>query len=200
MEDRKAKGSGNKKRTRAPLIAGLVAVMLLGLFFAVYSLLPSREGGPAAPEAPAPEENLPPSGFSRLDITAVSYGEGQVRIEGATNLPDGARLVVDFDVTTPESESDTAVSGHTTVEKGRFSVTVTPPGTPAFSRGPYTVTVLFSPRTQPENVLAMVGRNGENLTGDRAHETFGFRVLEAKEQVDISLTPGAVWRRGESRV
>ncbi|MHB9029907.1 MAG: hypothetical protein ACYC9O_14155, partial [Candidatus Latescibacterota bacterium] len=114
--------------------------------------------------------------------------------------PDGARLVVDFDVAAPESESDTAVSGHTTVERGRFSVSVAPPDTPAFARGPYTVTVLFSPRVQPENVLALVGRNGENLTGSLAHETFGFRVLEAKERVDMSLSSGAVWRRGESRI
>ena len=107
------KGRGKKTRTRTPLYSGTGCGHALGLIFAVYYLLPSRQGGPASPGA-APEEESPPSGFSRLEITTVSYSEGQVRIEGVTNLPEGARLVVDFDVAAPESESDTAVSGHAT--------------------------------------------------------------------------------------
>lgn len=187
-------------RTRVPIMVGLGIVFVLALFFAAYSLSPFRHERPVFPEVSPAEENSSPNTFTRLEIGVVSYINGQIRIEGITNLPDGGKLIVDFDVATPESDSDTAVSEHTMVEQGCFSVSVTPPHTPAFTRGPYTVIVLFSPRIQPESVLALVGRNGEKLTGPLAHDTFGFRVLEAKVRFDLSLSEGAVWKQGKSRI
>jgi hypothetical protein len=199
MEKRKMKGRENKLQSRAPFIICLITVLFLAFFFAVFHLRPSRQGEPLSPEVSAPKAESSPDTFSRLEINTVSCDNGQIRIEGITNLPDGGKLIVDLDAASPESESDTAVSEHATVKEGRYSVTITPPHTPAFVRGPYTVTVLFSPRVQPKNVLALVGRDGENLTGNLAHETFGFRVLETTERVKLSLNTGAIWRRGESR-
>lgn len=172
-------------RVRPSLAWGLAAaVCLLG-----YFLLARLSPGPSAPGAPDASAPGHPSVFSRLDITAVTAGDGTVTIAGATDLPGGAVIVVDFDVASPGPESETAVSAGATVTGGTFSVTVEPPSSPEFDTGPYTVTALFSPRSQPPAVLALTGENGENLAGPLAHDTFGFRVLETARKFALDLRP-----------
>ncbi len=189
-----------KTRVRTLLLIGITAALVLAFVLAFYQIHSTRPGESDSPGLEPPEQNAGPSVFSRLEIDTVSCLDGQVKIEGVTDLPDSSHLIVDFDVYSPESESDTAVSGDATVLKGRFSVDVAPPDTPAFARGPYTVAVLFSPRVQPKKVLDLTGKNGENLIGVCVKEMFGFRTLEAAERVELDLSSGAVWRRGETRI
>jgi len=173
-----------RTRARAALVWGLAAMAFLLLHTALRQTPRPQDSG--RPGLFAPRRAAV---FSRLEITTVTAGDGLVRITGTTDLPDGALLVVDFDLAGSEAESETAVSEQTTVTAGAFSAVIEPPDTPEFDTGPYTVTVLFSPRIQPEHVLDLVGADGEQLAGPLAQETFGFRVLETTRKTALSLRP-----------
>jgi hypothetical protein len=175
-------------RARALLGYGLATAVFLVLFVMTADSSLWR-GGPAKTPATAPAPSpARKNQFSRLDIATVVAESGRVTVTGSTDLPDGSLLSVDFDVSgPPDNESDMAVGEEATVEGGRYTVTITPPRTPAFARGPYVVTVLFSPRVQTGEVLRRVGKDGENLAGPGAAETFGFKVLQARKEVSLKL-------------
>ncbi len=184
-------------RGRALLIYGLAAAVFLILYYATApappepTAVPPDSEVPEAPERPGIPEDRP-AVYSRLEISSVSQENGLIRVQGATNLPMGSILIVDFDIGEPDAEADTAVSERTAVENGRYSVDIDAPNAPEFDRGPYTVTVVFSPRIQPREVLDQVGRDGERLAGPLSHETFGFRVLEATRRVNFDLNPAHI--------
>lgn len=146
-------------------------------------------GSATQPSETAPAAGTPrKAGFTRLTIDTVTAESGKVTVTGATDLPDGSLLSVDFDIAgSRDSESDMAVGEEATVGNGRYTVVITPPRTPAFARGPYMVTVLFSPRAQSGEVLRKTGKDGENLAGPNVRETFGFKVLQAEKQVNLTL-------------
>lgn len=179
-----------KTRTRAAAVYGLAGAAFLLLFFVVRGVCPSGRGFLPGTGTGTPADSLAaPAGFSRLEIGEVSWTGTAVLITGTTDLPDDSRLVVDFDVASPDSESDTVVSEDAIVKDGRFSVEIDPPDTPAFARGPFWITVLFSPRTQPPAVLDRVGGNGENLYGTQSSDVFGFRILQATRNLDLRIPP-----------
>lgn len=125
--------------------------------------------------------------FSKLEIANVAYVEGQVRVVGATDLPNGTKLNVDFDVA-GRSGSDTYIGTSTqvTVDKGNFTATLTPPNRPEFAKGRYVVSVLFTPRGQTEDILRLVGTNGENLEG-KTDSSLGFKVMQTSREVSLAL-------------
>ena len=183
-------GGSRATRGRALLGYGLAAVVSFALFVvtADSSLRPGRPGQPPAGTASDAGTEQNKQVFARLAIESVTVAASRVTVTGTTDLPEGSRLSVDFDVAgPPDTESDMAVGEETTVRGGRFSVAITPPRTPAFARGSYVVTVLFSPRAQSGEVPRRVGKDGENLAGPSVLETFGFRVLQVKKEVKLKL-------------
>jgi len=181
------RASPPQRGRRAAAVTALV-ILLAGL--AVVALyVARRERGVG--DTPVPPEKRPQqTGYSRIEIRSVAYVDGRVRVEGVTDLPDGAIVNVDFNIAgPPDTEADDAVSVNTEVRKGAFTALIEPPRTPAFARGPYVVDVLFSPRAQHGGVLGKVGADGERLEGAHAGEAFGFRVLEVSKQVNIKLSP-----------
>jgi hypothetical protein len=165
--------------------AALILVLTVIAAVAVYVVSRGREpGGKLLPV----EKHVEHSGFSRIEFRSVVYKNGQVWVEGSTDLPDGALVSVDFNIAgPPDSEADDAVSVNTEVRGGVFTARIEPPHTPAFARGPYVVDVLFSPRAQNGEALRHVGVNGEHLEGEHVRETFGFRVLEVSKRVELKL-------------
>lgn len=177
-----------KRKTRGKvfLVYGLLSVFFLSLLAAACPSVVNRGSEIFPRETNEGREKDRKREFSRIEITSVADVNGSVTVSGTTDLPDGSVLSVDFTIAgPPDTEFDMAVGEEATVDGGRYSVVITPPDTPAFARGPFVVTVLFSPRAQTEDVLLKVGKNGENLAGESVLETFGFRVIQVSKQAAL---------------
>lgn len=111
-------------------------------------------------------------------VSVESIGGNKVRITITTNLPDGMELMVALkDSGTYWSQDDPTVSGGklvTTFGKvtaGTYYLTITSP----------TVSI------QPENVKAILGENGKNMTGDLVtfDQSWNSYFLEYKSNIEV---------------
>ena len=135
------------------------------------------------------EEEASARDFSKLEITDIVYEGGNVKVIGITDLPDGSQISVTFDIIYEHPETDTYIGVNTKVkvENSKFTAILTPPNRPEFAKGPYVVDVLFTPRAQSDAVLKLVGKDGEHLKGDKVRESYGFKVMETSQQIDLPL-------------
>jgi hypothetical protein len=135
-----------------------------------------------------PEQKSGQKRFSKLEITSVTFENGQIKVIGISDLPENSILSVGFDIIgRSDTGGDSGVNVRTTISGGAFTAGIYPPKTPEFAHDPYVVDALFSPRNQPESVLAAVGKDGEYLEGDTVKERFGFRILETEKKADIQI-------------
>ena len=131
------------------------------------------------------EEEASAREFSKLETTNIAYEEGNVKVIGITDLPDGSELSVTFDVAA--TATYIGVNIKVKVENGKFTTILTPPNRPEFAKGPYVVEVMFTPRAQSDVVLKLVGNDGEHLKGDKVRESYGFKIMETSQQIDLPL-------------
>lgn len=148
-----------------------------------------KETGPEAQQPTTQEEQLPEGPFSQLAITDVSVSGDEVTISGNTDLPNGATLIVDFDVW-GRSGSDLyiGVSKKTTISNGEFKAVLAIPQREEFKKGPYEVSVLFTPRGQSNKVIQVVGKDGEKLEGDLVDDSGTFKTMKLVEKKELQLT------------
>ncbi|MEA2051429.1 MAG: hypothetical protein U9O90_01200 [Euryarchaeota archaeon] len=100
--------------------------------------------------------------FSALEIAKTTYENGQVKVFGITDLPDGAELMLSLDTPT-----GLCAQGRSKVKNGKFTLVFGPFIVPyAYDTKPYKVNVLFLPHEQSDRVIRLVGEKGEYLTGD----------------------------------
>lgn len=143
---------------------------------------------PIAERGPGVTENSPSEGgYSDIALINVEYIDGEVLIEGKSDLPDGSMVNVGFNVPTEPNDPYIGVDQEVTLDGGTFSLSLEPPQRREFERGPYVIEVLFTPKGQSPDVVALVGENGENLSGPLVEESFGFNVMKLKEQSDLKL-------------
>lgn len=120
---------------------------------------------------------------ARLDI-AAALDNGTVMVSGSTNLPDGALIFVyvSHDQGLPfDSEK------HVPVVEGRYEVSVDVTRWPSGLAHASATFMIDDGKRQPSHVLAVVGRNGEWLTGPQARDTeYGYRLV-GSEAIDIPL-------------
>lgn len=137
----------------------------------------------------SPAEEIPPYSFSNLTITDVSVSGDEITISGNTDLPNGATLIVGFDVW-GRSGSDLyiGVSEKATVSNEEFSINLDIPQRDEFNTGPYEVSVSFTPRGQSNEVIQVVGKDGENLEGELVDDTGTFKTMKLVEKKDLQLT------------
>ncbi len=173
-----------RTRGRVLLTYGLAAVV----FFILFGIIAPPTQQPAVPPEPEVEE-VDKGHYSTLEVTDVSVSGDKVLISGRTDLPDGASVIVGFDVW-GRSGSDLyiGVDEKTTVSKGEFTVTLSIPQRDEFKKGPYEVSVLFTPRGQSENVIELVGKDGENLVGELVNEAGSFKTMKLVEKGDLELS------------
>ena len=137
--------------------------------------------------------------FSVLEISEVNVSGGNVTISGRTDLPDGAVVSVTFDVWgRADADLYIGVGERTTVSGGEFSVMLAVPQRDEFVNGPYEVSVLFTPRGQDDSVLALIGDDGEKLTGELVEEFFEFKLLRLEQRMDLDVAvspPSYVFRQ-----
>ena len=137
----------------------------------------------------SPTEEIPRYSFSNLTITDVSVSGDEITISGNTDLPNGATLIVGFDVW-GRSGSDLyiGVSEKATVSNEEFSINLDIPQRDEFNTGPYEVSVSFTPRGQSNEVIQVVGKDGENLEGELVDDTGTFKTMKLVEKKDLQLT------------
>ena len=118
--------------------------------------------------------------YSILEITDVSYENGQVKVFGITDLPDGAILMMQLDF----APTGRCAQGKSKVENGEFIMEFGPFKDPyAFDTKPYEVSALLTPVNQPDSVSRLVGEKGEHLTGDLVtYASFAGNILETKRE------------------
>lgn len=126
--------------------------------------------------------------FDELALSDVSVSGRTITIVGTTDLPDGAFISVGFDVA-GRSPEDTyiGVDSEATIESAKFLANLSIPERPEFKKGPYEISLLFTPKAQTDSVLALVGVNGENLRGPLVNNSLGFKLLEVVKQVELNV-------------
>lgn len=136
----------------------------------------------------SPTEEIPRYSFSNLTIRDVSVSGGEITISGDTDLPNGATLIVGFDVW-GRSGSDLyiGVSEKATISNEEFSINLDIPQRDEFKTGPYEVSVSFTPRGQSNEVIQVVGKDGENLEGELVDDTGTFKTMTLVEKKDLQL-------------
>lgn len=151
------------------------------------SMLPTTE--PEAKQPAEQQQQSPERFFSNLTITDVSVSDGEVTISGKTDLPNGATLMVDFDVWgRAGSDLYIGVGKRITISNGKFKTVLAIPQREEFKKGPYEVSVLFTPRGQSNEIIRVVGKDGEKLQGDLINDTGTFKTMKLVEEKDLQLT------------
>ena len=160
-------------------------ILTYGSAMVVFFIL---TGVTVEPKRPPVEEQRKIQEFSKLEITDATYENGVIKVIGTTDLPSGSQLHVDVKVAgRPATATYIGVNTEVKVENGSFMATLVPSGRPEFAQGPHIVTVMFTPRGQSEAVLNLVGKNGEQLKGNKTREFHGFKVMETTLQVDLQI-------------
>ncbi len=134
-------------------------------------------------------ENTEPASYSKIELTDVDVSNSNVVITGSTNLPDGATVTVWLDPWgREETELYIGVNEKVSVTQGGFTAELTPPQREEFQTNSYAVKVSFTPRGQSEDVLALVGNDGENLSGDLVDESGSFKTMALTERRELQLS------------
>ena len=167
----------------------VVLVLILVIFLVGCSGGEKKETEPEAKQPAEQKQQLPERLFSSLTITNVSVSDGEITISGNTDLPNGATLIVDFDVW-GRSGSDlyVGVNKKTIISNGEFKEVLSIPQREEFKKGPYEVSILFTPRGQSDKIIQIVGKDGENLEGELVDNSGTFKTMKLVEKKDLQLT------------
>ena len=170
-------------------------VYFLTILFLILAIFLSGCGGekketePEVKQTVEQKQQLVEKSFSSLMITDVNVSDGEVTISGNTDLPNGATLIVDFNVW-GRSGSDLyiGVSKKTIISNGKFEAVLLIPQREEFKKGPYEVSVLFTPRGQSDKIIQIVGEYGENLGGELVDGSRIFKTMKLVEKKELQLT------------
>ena len=164
------------------------------VFFVLFAITTDKSTKPVENKNVTPtqqnQQEVNKGPYSVLEVSDVTADNNKVNISGNTDLPTGATLIVGFDVW-GRSGSDLyiGINEKTTVSNGKYNVILDVPQRDEFKKGPYEVSVSFTPRGQSDSVIALVGKDGENLEGNLVDEAFdSFNTLELEKKVDVQLS------------
>jgi len=122
--------------------------------------------------------------YSQLEITSVTSKEGKIVIRGASDLPNGARLLVFI---TEEGTDPLKLKRQCEVMEGKFSVFVTPPQEWSGTPRTFTVKVVFDPRMQSLAIGSRVGNRGQNLRGEKVNSWRKSNSLETEYSTTLEF-------------
>jgi len=170
-------------------IFGIAAIV----FFILFGMTTGKNTSPVENKSKVPaqqtKQEINKGPYSVLEISDVSVDNNKVTISGNTDLPTDSVLFVGFDVWGRKgSDLYIGVDKKTTVSNGKFNVSLDIPQRDEFKKAPYEISVLFTPRGQNQNVLALVGKNGEKLEGNLVKNSGTFKTMELVEKKDLNLT------------
>jgi hypothetical protein len=165
-----------KRKTIAGLIV-IVAVVTVAMFAGCI-----EDEAPTPTPTPVTEQAKE---YSNLEITKVTYENGQLKVFGTTDLPDGAILMMQLDAPT-----GLCAQGTSKVGNGEFTMTFGPFKDPyAFDTKPYELSAQLTPVNQPDSVSRLVGEEGEFLTGALVtYASFAGNILETTREFNTQRT------------
>lgn len=135
----------------------------------------------------------PKAHYGKLTIDSVQQHGSAAELAGSTDLPDGSKLIAEIELYT--SNPNATYIGNSVdvvVKAGKWSGTVAFPQVEGFSKGPHEAGVLFTPKAQTPDILALVGENGDRLKGPSVKKAFDFRVVDVSKRVRLSVAKRAV--------
>lgn len=154
---------GKTKRGLRLLAASFITVAMAGCS---DTPVPQTPKAPVNKVSPAATPVHRKTTFSKLKIDNLSMDGNVVHIKGETDLPDSSFLTVTLDVPNRPGDAESiAVSEQATVSGGHFSTSLTRPSRSEFLKKRCVVSLMFSPFAQSSSVQAIVGANGQHLTG-----------------------------------
>jgi len=176
------------KRKILVLVLAISLVLILAIFLSNYNG-EKKETEPEVKQTVEQKQQLAERLFSSLMITDVNVSDGEVTISGNTDLPNSATLFVDFDVW-GRSGSDLyiGITKKTIISNGEFKAVLLIPQREEFKKGPYEVSVSFTPRGQSDKIIQIVGKDGENLEGELIDDSRTFKTMKLVEKKDLQLT------------
>jgi len=115
------------------------------------------------------------TGIVVLNAEAKTTQDGRILINGTTNLPNLTNLLISIE----NKALDFGAQDKVNVSNGHFSAGPLGPTT-GLTDGHYTIEVLMPlPSTQPETVQAIIGKQGQHLTGQLVKDTeWGGKIVE----------------------
>jgi hypothetical protein len=127
-------------------------------------------------------DTLPPITFM---LSAEANESGMVSIVLETNLPDDTVVMV----TLANPSSEYAAQDTLAVSGGKCRTGFFSNGESALSAGTYQVTVTVPvAQVQPENVQAVIGTQGENLTGPYVKMGVDSKIVQFSQDIQIGTT------------
>ena len=132
--------------------------------------------------------------YSKISISKVEFSNGTVIVSGDTDLPNGSVFMATFDVAgRANADLFIGVQEDAIVTNSKFSTFFVVPKREEFKKGPYEISVSFTPRGQSDKVVALVGTEGENLTGDLVESSPDrpFKTMNLTETKNLQLSVSA---------
>jgi len=147
---------------------------------------------------PTPQEQVQPEIKDyNIQFTAEHLGSRSFKVDGTTNLPDGAKIYITiydedyFEHDKANSdwrlENLTHFGDSIIVKNGKFAKTLTASAIEApMKSDKYEVEVSFNPRAQTSGIKKIVGENGEYLGGELLDvRDAGFTMLEVSKLISL---------------
>ena len=173
-------------------------IIILVIIIAIASGGEKKETDLEQQSQSTPQEQVQP-GITDYDIqfTAEHLGSRNFKVDGATNLPNGAKIHItiydedyfEHDKADPDwrLENLTHFGDLAIVKNGKFAKTLTALAIEApMKSDKYKVEVSFNPRAQTSSIKKIVGENGEYIGGDLLDvRDAGFTMLETSKQVSL---------------
>ncbi len=127
--------------------------------------------------------------YGVLAIDSVKQIGTKAEIKGSTDLPDDSVIAATIELYVKDPNATyVGNDGKATVKDGKWQTTIEFPKVADFAKGPHDATALFTPRSQSEAVLALVGKDGEKLKGKGVRKTMGFNLIEATKRVKLTVS------------
>ena len=160
------------------------------------------------------EKEIPTSKLKEyvIDLSTVNVGMREIKINIKTDFPDGTNFLVGvgrkhFLKGTDEVYSGDIYDNDFSVNQGKIETTVKIDDSKWYNEHQrlvkalpddikpiaktsdnITISVLFSPkREQSDNVLKILGVNGEYITGESAEKKYGFTTYRVSKEIKISF-------------
>ena len=170
-------------------VALVIVVAILVFVVPFYFLGASRKR--AQEKASSVTSQVFQGPYSKMSLSKVYFSNGSVFVVGDTDLPNGSVFMVTLDVAGRENaDLFIGTQVEAIVTNSKFSTFLVVPKREEFQKGPYEVSISFTPRGQSDRVVALVGANGENLVGDLVESSPDrpFRTMSLTEIKELELS------------
>lgn len=120
-----------------------------------------------------------------ITLTVEQAPNGRASVLGDTNLPNGSVILISMQNNLGANSQDKVL-----VSDGQFSTMLGPAEGLVTAR--YVVDAIFSPFAQSDEIKAIVGANGENLTGELISQSSSFEGLKVAKSPSVELNIGDI--------